>query len=34
MKDYYTKEEGEKLGFSDGRKPPKSDRTNLLLTKV
>ena len=29
----HTKEEGEKIGFSDGRKPPKSDRTNLLLTK-
>lgn len=33
MKDYYTKEEGEKLGFSDGQQPPKSNRTNLLLTK-
>ena len=33
MKDFYTKEEGEKLGFVMGSKPPVNDRNALLLTK-
>lgn len=33
MKEYYTKEEGEKLGFTVGNQPPKTERAHLLLTK-